>query len=133
MKKILGETKSIRELLNAAKFSIEYYQREYGWKSKQIGELIDDLTSRFLDDYDPEDSRQQVETYGHYFLGSIIINHKDGIDYIVDGQQRLTSLSLLLIYLNHLQQPIEPEKRVKVDELIYSSKYGHKSFNIGVE
>ena len=133
MKKILGETKSIRELLSAAKYSIEYYQREYRWESKQIGELIDDLTSRFLEDFDQDHGRQEVETYGHYFLGSIIINHKDGIDFVVDGQQRLTSLSLLLIYLNHLQKAVAEEKRVKVDELIYSSQFGRKSFNISVE
>jgi len=133
MKKILGETKSIRELLNAAKYSIEYYQREYSWEAKQIGELIEDLTSRFEDDYEPDHGRQEVETYGHYFLGSIIINHKDGVDFIVDGQQRLTSLTLLLIYLNHLQDPVPQDKRVKVDELIYSAKFGSKSFNISVE
>ena len=39
--------------------------------------------------------------YGHYFLGSIIVSDKDGQKFIIDGQQRLTTLTLLLIYLQH--------------------------------
>ena len=81
--------------------------------------------------------------YGQYFLGSIIMSEKDGERFIVDGQQRLTSLTLLLIHLDRLQkknteaQPIaEPRrrKRIRVDiaKLIYSTQYGTKSFNLDV-
>ena len=42
-----------------------------------------------------------VADYGHYFLGSIIISDKHGQKFIIDGQQRLTTLTLLLIYLQH--------------------------------
>jgi uncharacterized protein with ParB-like and HNH nuclease domain len=38
-----------------------------------------------------------VESYGHYFLGSIIISESDAKKFIIDGQQRLTTISLLLI------------------------------------
>ena len=104
MNEILGKAKTVRELLSGAKYSIDYYQREYRWEAKQIGELVSDLTSRFLDDHDPAHSRNQVEGYGHYFLGSIILSRKENANYIVDGQQRLTSITLLLIYLTHLQK-----------------------------
>ena len=40
----------------------------------------------------------------NYFLGAIIISKKDSANYIVDGQQRLTSLTLLLILLRNLQR-----------------------------
>ena len=133
MKKILGEAKSVRALLSGAKYAIDYYQREYKWETKQVVELIADLTSKFFEDHDPADEREAVENYGHYFLGSTIISHKEGVNYIVDGQQRLTTLTLLLIYLNHLQKDVAEDRRVKIDELVYSTKYGKKSFNISVE
>jgi uncharacterized protein with ParB-like and HNH nuclease domain len=64
---------------------------------------MDDLAGKFLEDYEPDHGRSQVEKYGHYFLGSIIISDKEGQKYIIDGQQRLTTMTLLLIYLHNLQ------------------------------
>ena len=49
MKKIEGSPKSLKQLLQNTKYSIHYYQREYMWQRKHIEELIDDLTSEFLD------------------------------------------------------------------------------------
>ncbi|MBO8173484.1 MAG: DUF262 domain-containing protein [Bacillaceae bacterium] len=131
MREILGKTKTVRELLKGVKYSIDYYQCEYKWQEKQIRELIEDLSGRFLEDYQPGHPREQVAEYGHYFLGSIIISRKDNTNFIVDGQQRLTSLSLLLIYLRNLQQGRADQ--VNIDELIYSEKYGKKSFNLDIE
>ena len=131
MREILGKAQTVRELLKGVKYSIDYYQREYKWQDKQIRELVDDLTGKFLEEYDPSHARNKVVEYPHYFLGSIIISKKEGASYIVDGQQRLTSLSLLLILLRHLQQDC-PEK-VNIDELIVSEKYGQKSFNLHVD
>ena len=128
--RIDGRARTVRELLDSAKYTIDFYQREYAWQERQVRELIDDLTGKFLDFYDEEHSRHEVETYGHYFLGSIVISHKRGQRYVVDGQQRLTTLTLLLIYLHHLQA--EREDRVDVRKLVYSEKYGRKSFNLDV-
>lgn len=97
MREIQGNARTIRELLKGQKYAIDYYQREYKWETKQIHELIDDLTGRFWEDYRPSDRRRAVAGYGHYFLGSIVVSRKDGRNYIVDGQQRLTSLTLLLM------------------------------------
>ena len=93
-REIDGKGRTVRELLAGRKYSIDYYQREYKWQTKQIQELIEDLTEKFLASYDRTQDRSMVETYGHYFLGSIVISHKDGKSYIIDGQQRLTSLTL---------------------------------------
>ena len=131
MKKIQGHAKTVRELLKGAKYSIDYYQREYKWGQKQATELINDLTGKFLEEYQSTHERKQVANYPHYFLGAIIISTKDAGDFIVDGQQRLTSLSLLLVLLRNLQANLE--KPVNVDELIFSEKYGEKSFNIDVD
>src|SRR5690348_6065471 len=100
MKEIRGDAKNIRALLSGAKFSVDYYQREYRWETKQISELIDDLSEKFFESYEEGNERSEVESYGHYFLGSIIISDKDGRKFIIDGQQRLTSLTLLLMLLH---------------------------------
>lgn len=130
MKKIEGSAKSVRDLLKDRKYSIDYYQREYKWAAKQMQELTDDLTGKFEEAYDPSHSRQEVKRYPYYFLGSIIVSDKEGALYIVDGQQRLTSLTLLLVFLRHLQNG-RPSV-VAIDDLIYSELYAERSFNINV-
>ena len=130
MKEIRGDAKNIRALLGGAKYSVDYYQREYRWETKQIAELIEDLSEKFLESYEEGDERSKVETYGHYFLGSIIVSDKDGRKYIIDGQQRLTSLTLLLIHL-HLSLTDEQQK-AQLSDLIFSQKFGKRSFNLDV-
>src|SRR5437868_5424246 len=102
MKEIRGDAKNIRALMSAARYAVDYYQREYRWQTKQVAELIDDLAGKFAESYEMGHERSAVEGYGHYFLGSIIISDKDGRKFIIDGQQRLTTLALLLIRLHHL-------------------------------
>ena len=131
MREILGKAKTVRELLKGVKYSIDYYQREYKWHDKQIRELVDDLSGKFLEEYQPGHARTKVADYPHYFLGSIIISKKESVGYIVDGQQRLTSLTLLLVLLRNLQSG--RANQVNVDELIFSEKFGQKSFNLHVD
>jgi uncharacterized protein with ParB-like and HNH nuclease domain len=64
-------------------------------------------------------------------MGSIIISIRDGKRYIIDGQQRLTSITLLLIYLNNLQR--NRQDQVRINDLIFSEKYSEKSYNIQIE
>ncbi len=130
MKKIDGIAKSVGAILKGNKYSIDYYQREYKWESKQLQELVNDLTSKFQEAWEPSHAREQVEKYPYYFLGSIIISEKDSVPYVVDGQQRLTSLTLLLTFLRRLQLGRPDE--VAIDDLILSVKYGKKSFNLDV-
>jgi hypothetical protein len=61
----------------------------------------------------------------------VIINSEDGNSWVIDGQQRLTSLTLLFIYLNKLQRESE-YGRVAIDSLIFSEQFGEKSFNFDV-
>jgi Protein of unknown function DUF262/Protein of unknown function (DUF1524) len=130
MQEIRGEAKTIRQLLSGTRYAVDYYQREYKWQPKQVRELIQDLTGEFLDDYQLTDERPEVSDYGHYFLGSIIISAREGQKFIIDGQQRLTTMSLLLIFLHNLQRG--RDDAVKLNELIFSEKYSKKSFNLDV-
>ena len=125
-----GHARTVRELLSGSKYTIDFYQREYAWQERQVRELIDDLTTRFQESWAAGHERQEVESYGHYFLGSVVISNKRGQRFIVDGQQRLTTLTLLLIFLHHLQA--ERDDRVELNDLIFSEKYGRKSFNLDV-
>lgn len=131
MREILGDAKTIRQLLGGNKYSIDYYQREYKWQTKQVQELLEDLVDKFLNDFEPSHQREAIESYGHYFLGSIIISQKQGKKFIIDGQQRLTTLSLLLIFLHNLQR--DRPDQVKLNDLIFSEKFAKKSFNLDVE
>lgn len=130
MKEIRGDAKTVRALLSGAKYAIDYYQREYRWESKQITELLDDLSDKFQESFDPEHERSAVESYGHYFLGSIIVSDRDGQKFLIDGQQRLTSITLLLIFLH--RKLSDPEQKRQLAELILSQKFGQKSFNLNV-
>jgi len=128
-KAIDGKGKTIRELLANRKYSIDYYQREYKWEAKQLAELIDDLCDKFFESYDPTHERPKVKDYGHYFLGSIIISAKGTEKFVIDGQQRLTTITLLLIYLRNLAQE---EQKGLVADLIFSVSYGQRNFNLDV-
>lgn len=130
MPEIRGDAKSIRGLLGTSKYAVDYFQREYKWQTKQVTELIDDLAGKFAESYDPADPRSAVAGYGHYFLGSIIISEKEGRKFLIDGQQRLTSLTLLLIYLSRSVD--DAEQKGQVNELIFATKYGVRSFNLDI-
>ncbi len=131
MKEIQGDAKNVRNLLGGgAKFAIDYYQREYRWESKQVIELIEDLAEKFHESYKEGDPRAAVRDYGRYFLGSIIISERDGQRFIIDGQQRITSLTLLLIYLH--RELDDQQQQVLIAGLIFSLSYGERSFNLEV-
>ena len=130
MKEIGGDAKNIRKLLGGQRFAIDYYQREYRWETKQVTELLDDLCGTFSDNFKEGDDRNAVQQYGRYFLGSVIICDRDGQKYIIDGQQRMTTLTLLLIFIYHL---LDEAQKTQLAELIFTTKFGKKSFNLDVE
>lgn len=81
-------------------FSIPSYQRPYAWTTEQTGELLADLLAACGD-------ASQVQDQSPYFLGSIVLI-KDPLQPegdVVDGQQRLTTLTILLCVLRDLAAP----------------------------
>lgn len=130
MTRIDSNARTIRELLANTKYQLDYYQREYSWQAKHVTELLDDLNKVFLESYTEADTLADVPSYNHYFLGSIIISHTDGQRYIVDGQQRITTLTLLLI---NLYRSLEVGRlKDQVDQCIYSLSGGTEGFNLDV-
>lgn len=129
--KIDADDQNVFTVLNEQKYTIDYFQREYSWGQEHITQLISDLTSTFLDVYNPSDARTEVEHYNNYYLGPFVVSNKDGVRSIIDGQQRLTSLTLFLIFLHNLQKSLGCQESIV--PLIFSVKYGQKSFNIQVE
>ncbi len=90
-------------------FSIPAYQRPYAWTKEQAGELLNDLLS-FLGD----DSETIADT-NPYFLGSIVLIKGEDAPKadVVDGQQRLTTLTILLAVLRSLLSEKNASKMTK--------------------
>ena len=129
--KIEAHDRNLNDILHEQKYTVDYFQREYSWREKHIEDLITDLTSFFLHEYKPGDSRNDGEKYNNYYLGPFVVSIKDGKRSIIDGQQRLTSLTLFLIYLHHLQKELGYDE--KIESMIFSELRGNKSFNITIE
>ena len=131
----IDKTDTIETILTKGRFEVDYYQREYRWGRKQVEEMIMDFAHAFQNDYDPvgHTSPSAVEKYGYYYMGSIICTGTSPRQ-IVDGQQRLTTLTLLLIYLRNLQNKMTgiPFLPVSIDNLIYKDNFGTMTFNIYV-
>ena len=129
--KIDADDRNVFDVLNERKYTVDYFQREYSWEQKHIDQLVTDLTSTFLDAYVAGAPRTAVQHYNNYYLGPFVVSSKNGVKSIIDGQQRLTSLTLLLIYLNNLQKELGVKETI--EPLVFSEKYGLKSFNIQVD
>lgn len=91
-------------------FCIPAYQRPYAWETTQVEELLTDLT---------EAMGPQSRSDGFYFLGSIVLvkTHGKPESQVVDGQQRLTTLTILFSIIRDLTEDADKkgsrEKYVK--------------------
>ncbi|MCC5644538.1 DUF262 domain-containing HNH endonuclease family protein [Nostoc sp. CHAB 5824] len=101
-----------RVFSNDFAFSIPAYQRPYAWTKDQASELLTDLLS-FLGD-----GSEAVTDANPYFLGSIVlIKSEDAPEAdVVDGQQRLTTLTILLSVLRSLANI---ESALEITDYIY--------------
>lgn len=131
----IDKTDTLETILTRGKFEVDYYQREYRWGRKQIEQMLMDFYDTFRQYYDPANhgAPSEVQKYGYYYMESIICTN-DNTRQVIDGQQRLTSLTLLLIYLRNLQNQTTgvPYLPVNIDGLIYKDSYGTMSFNLDV-
>lgn len=85
--KITGKEYPLSKIFSADfEYHIPGYQRPYAWTEEETGILFDDLYEFF-----------QTEAVDNYFLGSIVLIKDDNKPYadVIDGQQRLTTLSIL--------------------------------------
>ena len=100
-------SKKVGELLKEGKLRIPSYQRPYKWNRKHIRNLF----------YDLRDAMGKKE----YQIGSVILHENDGYLDVVDGQQRLISISLFL----HLLDSLENYKGAK--QLLSAAVFGELS------
>jgi Uncharacterized conserved protein len=129
---IIAEKRKLSALLRE-KYTVDYFQREYKWERKHIEQLLVDLQAAFDSNYEKEHTIASVNDYNNYYLGPIVICKLSRSRSIVDGQQRLTSITLLLIYLNNLQQVNQEQDDLEeITPLIFSRKGGINSYNIEV-
>lgn len=115
------------------KYDIDFYQREYVWQKSHLDDLINDLTSAFLRNWKSDHILEEVDKYAPYFMGEIIISETgDAKSYIIDGQQRITTLTLLLIYIYNKYRELEdlPED---LPRCIKSKPYRNVIFNLDIE
>lgn len=116
------------------KFVLPSFQRDYKWEPKHLQDLIADVKEAFLASYDPRHGRQDVLDYAPYFLGTIITTSvEQGGKAIIDGQQRITTLALLLCYAHRVSVD-HPEWRISpVDQTIRRRVAGGNAFNLDMD
>lgn len=104
---IAPDKQNIDRVFSNTAYYIDFYQRDYRWTDEPVRRLLDDVLFKFKEQYarsDDLDPGKEIITskYPWYYLNTYVTNVVDGRVYVVDGQQRLTTLSLILIKLRHL-------------------------------
>lgn len=101
--------RKISQIFNNIQYDVDFYQREYKWSDeldyKPVTSLLKDIFYRFeLEKYNPQQeiTPESIDKLEWYYLNSFMTNNIKGKKYIVDGQQRLTTLTLISIGLYHL-------------------------------
>ncbi len=100
-------TQNIDALFSNTTYYIDFYQRQYKWTDEPVKRLLDDVFYKFNLEYTKHKELslpidQVVSKYGWYYLSTYVTNKIDEKLYVVDGQQRLTTLTLTLFKLKHL-------------------------------
>ena len=87
------ELKTINEL-NQFCFFIPSYQRGYKWTNKEVEDLLNDIDEFKPKQIDDSDDKTW------YCLQPIVVKKRESDFEVIDGQQRLTTIFLILNYLN---------------------------------
>ena len=130
--KVESNARKLKEILGGEKYIVDFYQREYVWEHKQIEDLVGDLSVEFLKNWKPGDTLWDTSNYDPYFMGEIVVSTSSGRSAIIDGQQRITSFILFLIYLIQNYAHIPKFPRSDIERLIYSDDYGTMKFNLEI-
>lgn len=108
---------SIAEIYNGNQvtYEVPIYQRNYAWEVDEITALIQDVYDAYLQNIN-------LTTKGTYFIGTLVSYHKgDQVYEVIDGQQRLTTINLVLSALGvSLQNKLTYRARKKSNETIKS-------------
>lgn len=116
-------TTKITDLFNDRYFEIPRYQRGYAWEKQHIRELFDDI-------------KEAIDSNSSHYIGTVVLSKcaKDPKKfYVVDGQQRLTTITLLIAQL--LQKIQDGDTRIyqKMHYIKKGSQYSLKPLERDVE
>tara|TARA_R110000868_G_scaffold144361_1_gene363342 strand:- start:2237 stop:3907 length:1671 start_codon:yes stop_codon:yes gene_type:complete len=113
MEETIFELKSINDLLKY-EFLIPSYQRGYRWTERQIKDLLNDIYE-FI-----QQKENKTKNVGDFYcLQPIIVKKENEKKYkLIDGQQRLTTIYIILNYLQKKQFSIEFETREKSKDFL---------------
>lgn len=103
---ITPEKQTVELCLKNKSYYIDFYQREYVWSKSTVEVLLRDIFYAFELSYeqykDSELSQEILEKFNWYYLNIFITNNINGKVYVVDGQQRLSTLTLIATKLYHI-------------------------------
>lgn len=103
---IIPDRQTVQSCLSKKTYFVDFYQREYVWSKNTVDILLRDIFYAFEISYeehkDEELTEEVLELYNWYYMNVFITNKVNSKVYIVDGQQRLTTLTLIATKLYHL-------------------------------
>ena len=103
---IIPDKQTVQSCLSKKTYFVDFYQREYIWSRNTVEILLRDIFYAFEISYEEhkneEMTKEVLEQYNWYYLNVFITNKVLSKVYIVDGQQRLTTLTLIATKLYHL-------------------------------
>src|SRR5690606_24545605 len=89
---------------NTPKISVPFFQRPYSWRKTEQSQFIEDLF------------RVHEEKTNSYFIGSIFLKEGDNEDFtIIDGQQRITSATILISVIRDILKENNDERALKIE------------------
>src|SRR6266567_1533231 len=125
---ISPDKQDVDHVFSSTAYYIDFYQRDYRWTDEPVLRLLDDIFFKFKEQYarsgalDP--AKETITNYPWYYLNTYVTNSVEGRVYVVDGQQRLTTIALILIKLFHLAVKLKS----KLDRWIESKVSGQSGF-----
>ena len=123
-------TQSLRTCFQS-RYSLPYFQRDYKWEARHFEELFNDIQNAFILNFDPAHARMEVSDYQPYFLGSIITSaEKYAKKPLIDGQQRLTSAFLILVFLERYRKDHKLAATTDLSKLLGDDSYGQRDFTL---
>ena len=104
---IQPDKQNLDQTFSTTVYFIDFYQRDYKWTEEPVQRLLDDVFYQFDEAYakhrDLEPNKENVNArYPWYYLNTYVTNNVSGRVFVVDGQQRLTTLTLILLKLHSL-------------------------------
>lgn len=128
---VAPDKQNVDRVFSNTVYYIDFYQRDYKWDYEPVFRLLNDIFYKFDLEYaghtDLDANKETITAhYPWYYLNTYVTNTIDGRVYVVDGQQRLTTLTLILIKLRHLAKKFES----KAEGWLSQKIAGHSGFDL---